>query len=99
MELPSSNLMLDRKGKGAALQSLMWNIKYPMYLDHAIMIPKAFLFTSRPIKCLNSPRSVMENAFLKPDLMLLYLIAETLVMNKSSTYRTINSKEPAFYCM
>ena len=47
VEPPSSNLMPDKKGKGLALQSVMWNLlrKYPMYQDCVIMILKAFLFT------------------------------------------------------
>ena len=44
VEPPSSSLMSDRKGKGVALQSSMWNIlsKYDEYLDCENMIHELF---------------------------------------------------------
>ena len=44
VELPSSSLMQDRKGKGDTLQSSMWNLlsMSNVYMDCEIMITKLF---------------------------------------------------------
>ena len=44
-------------------------------------------------------QSIYIGYFLKVGLMLLNLVVEPPMMSKSSTYNTINSKQPPFYCM
>ena len=101
LEPPSSILMPNRKGKGAALHSSMWNIliKYDEYLDYKIMILKVFWLNLIPMNYINSPSSAIVNTSFKANLMLLNLAAKLLVITKSSTYRTTNNNDPSFFYM
>ena len=99
VDFPSSRLIPERKGNGAALQSSMLNLinRSEIYFDCVTIIPSKYCDISNTKNCFRIPKSLILNASWRAVFMKAIEASVLPVIKISSTYNTMIRILPSYF--